>query len=233
MRAFRRYVAVLVLTALPLLWPPPAAGAINFVSDPAPGAQLSRAPGWVTMAFSFEVDPSTAKVLVLDETGRNVTTGPLVVEWTNITTQLQDELPQGTYTVHYRVSRPDGEPLGGTYQWAYGKGTWGTTGPTEWSGTDAEPEILKNPDPNSTSGSTRAPTDAPGKTTPSAGSSSPSASSTGGPTRTVPVPVPSPGTTGTTGSGEPFPAWLLGGAGLTAAAVAAALVLWWRRNRPS
>lgn len=193
MHAVRRCVAVLGLAVLAVgTVAPRAAAAGDFVSDPAPKSESSRAPGWVTMAFSFQVDPSTAKMLVLDKSGRNVTSGSLVVEWTNVTSQLRSDLQRGTYTVHYRVSRPDGEPMGGTFQFAYGKGDWSSAGATKWTGSDKEPEILKNPDPNATVSSTvRPPTPikSPSLTPkPSASPSESSASPAPEPTPSAPLP---------------------------------------------
>ena len=124
-----------------------AAGALS-ASDPDDRAQLDDAPGWVTLAFDGDVDDQVAKVLVLDAKGENVTDGPLIVENTNVTTQLRDGLPKGTYTVHYRVNGSGGEPRGGAFQFAYGSGTFSDLPDRSWSGSSQEPEILRGDDPN-------------------------------------------------------------------------------------
>ena len=80
-------------------------------------------PGWVTLALSSPVDSSIAKIVVNGPDGTNVTTGSLIVEDTNVTSQLRDDLPQGTYTVHYRVNGSDGDVEGGAFQFAYVTGT--------------------------------------------------------------------------------------------------------------
>src|SRR4051794_34813091 len=59
-------------------------------TNPEGGQQLDDPPGSVTLAFDGKVDHSVAKVLVLDAKGNNVTAGPLIVEATNVTTQLED-----------------------------------------------------------------------------------------------------------------------------------------------
>ncbi len=133
-------------------------------SDPQPQAELERAPGWVNLAFDSPVDAGIAKVLVLNADGKNVTTGDLIVEYNTITTQLIDRLPRGTYTVQYRADDA-GAPLGGSFQFSYGPGTFSKDAATTWEGTDAEPEVIKNPDPNATTTArapqTTAPTEPP------------------------------------------------------------------------
>lgn len=222
----------MVLAIVLALGPIPSAGAASFVSDPSPHAELDRAPGWVTMAFSFQIDPSTAKVLVLDVSGRNVTTGSLIVEWTNLTTQLRDDLPQGTYTVHYRVSRPDGEPLGGTYQFAFGPGAWSNEGDTTWKGSDKEPEILKDTDPNGAP--TAAASATPSSTAPTssapASSSSPASPASGTAAPSF-EPTTSPGAgSDATGAGQGLPA-VIAGLVVLLAAVGGGGVWWFRRRR--
>ena len=217
---------VTALLALALLAAGPAATATaanEFASDPAQHAELKRAPGWVTMAFDFALDPSTAKMLVLNSAGENVTTGELAVEWTNVRVQLREDLPKDTYTVHYRVSRADGEPLGGTFQFAYGKGNWTSDGDTTWKGSDKEPDVMKNPDPNATTAAadpSATPTETP-SVTPSA------------------TPTPTPSATPTPSvTASPVPA-ADGGSGLLGWAIGAGVVVvlaaaggaWWYRSR--
>jgi len=138
-----------------------AAGGL-LVSEPEGRQQLDRAPGWVTLAFDGDVDDSVAKVLVLDAKGRNVTAGPLIVEATNVTTQLEDGLPKGTYTVHYRVDGKGGEPRGGAFQFSYGSGSFSDPADRSWSGSSEEPAVLRGNDPNGPEASGPAPSESPG-----------------------------------------------------------------------
>lgn len=124
-----------------------AAGSL-VVSDPDDREQVDDAPGAVNLVFSGKVDDGVAKVVVLDSSGANVTSGPLIVEGTNVATQLQDDLPKGTYTVHYRVNGSGGEPRGGAFQFSYGSGSFTDLPDRSWSGTAQEPEILRGDDPN-------------------------------------------------------------------------------------
>lgn len=117
-------------------------------SEPQARAKVSQAPSAVTLAFAREVDPGVAKVVVIGPDGDNVTSGPLVVEGTNVTSLLDDDLPRGTYTVHYRIDGRDGEPEGGAYQFAYGSGSFTSLPDRSWSGEDAEPAVLSGTNPN-------------------------------------------------------------------------------------
>ncbi len=128
----------------------PAAAASIVVSEPRARETLDDAPGWVTLAFSSDVDSSIAKVIVQGPDGTNVTTGSLIVEGTNVTSQLRDDLPQGTYTVHYRVNASDGDVQGGAFQFAYVTGDFTALPDRKWSGSEHEPAILKGTDPNAT-----------------------------------------------------------------------------------
>ena len=150
-RRWRRRLVTLVLAGLltTLVAGPAAAADLELVvSDPGAREEVDRPPGFVTLAFSDEVDPSLAKMLVQDAGGANVTTGELVVEGTNMASQLVDGLAPGTYTVTYRLASTDGEPQGGTFQFSYGPGTFTDAAERTWSGTEDEPEVLKNEDPN-------------------------------------------------------------------------------------
>lgn len=173
-------------------------------SEPRSRQELTAAPGWVTIALDGDVDPTLAKMLVQDSGGRNVTTGELIVEGTNVTSQLIEGLAEDTYTVTYRTARADGQPAGGSFQFSYGKGTFSDALERTWSGTEAEPSVLKNPDPNAvtTAPVTEPPsprvTTSPAPTPPGSSPSTPttaSPSSTGTPSSTA-GPSSGPGSDG-------------------------------------
>lgn len=130
--------------------PRAAAEGVVVASEPRERQELSRAPGAVTLAFADVVDAGVAKLLVLDESGENVTSGELIVEGTNVTSYLRPELARGTYTVQFRVDRADGQPQGGAFQFAYGPGTWTKLEKKTWSGQANQPPIMANPNPNAT-----------------------------------------------------------------------------------
>jgi methionine-rich copper-binding protein CopC len=131
-------------------------------SDPDTRDEVDEAPGAVTLVFEGKVDDDVAKVLVLDADGKNVTAGPLIVETTNVTTQLEDGLPKGTYTVHYRVDGKGGEPRGGAFQFAYGGGRFTDLPDASWTGSANEPAILRGDNPNGPEESGPAESESPG-----------------------------------------------------------------------
>jgi len=152
-RVWRRVAAMVLISVVTaglgsLLAATPARADGLVASEPGVRQELDQAPGWVTLAFDTEVDPSVAKVLVQDADGTNITTGSLIVEGTNVTTQLQDGLEPGTYTVSYRINGPDGEPAGGAYQFAYRAGDFRDPPDPTWTGRAEEPEAMSDPDPN-------------------------------------------------------------------------------------
>ena len=132
------------------------------VSTPDGREEVDDAPGAVTLVFEGEVDDEVAKVLVLDSNGDNVTAGPLIVETTNVTTQLEDGLPEGTYTVHYRVDGSGGEPRGGAFQFSYGGGSFTDLPDASWTGSANEPAILRGDNPNGPEESGPAESESPG-----------------------------------------------------------------------
>lgn len=193
-RRGRRWLVTLVLGGLlAALVAGPAAAADHelVVSDPGPREQVDRPPGFVTLAFSDEVDPSLAKLLVQDASGANVTTGELVVEGTNMASQLLDGLAPGTYTVTYRLARTDGQPQGGTFQFSFGPGTFTDAAESTWSGTEDEPEVLQNEDPNAVTPAPPPEDEEPGPPTPAPSTSV----TTLDPSPTDPTPSAAPSST--------------------------------------
>ena len=149
----KRIVIALLLGGMSLWFlgvaPAQAAGKVEF-RDPEEHAELDRAPGWVSLVFDTKVDESKAKLVVLNSAGKNMTVDALIVEGTQITTQLQSGLPKGTYTVMWRINGAGGEIVGGSYQFAYGKGTWTSDGKSSWTGEQNQPPVIADPNPNPT-----------------------------------------------------------------------------------
>lgn len=232
----RRWLSAVLGVALAcavvlLVATPSSASARLLVSNPAAHEELSQQPGWVSLAFNGRVKRSMLKVLVVDASGRNAVVGDLIYQGSAVMVQLEDGLPQGTYTVKYQVNRNDGQPEGGAFQFAYGKGQW-TDVQSSWSGTAQQPPEMANPDPMAT-GPVQTPSvtppvvevsDAP---TPS-DSPSDSPSATQNPSETPsesPKAVPSQ-------SGNPALGWWIGG-GLVVIAVGGGGWWWLSRRRGS
>jgi methionine-rich copper-binding protein CopC len=178
-----------------------AAGGL-LTSDPQERSRLDSPPGAVTLAFDGVVDEKVAKVLVLDAKGDNVTAGPLIVENTNVTSQLQDGLPKGVYTVHYRVDGKGGEPRGGAFQFSYGSGSFSDPADKSWSGTAQEPQILRGDDPNGPERSDAPATESPGVEVTSSDKPERSTKAPPPPTSTD-TDDPDPSSTDTEGSTDP------------------------------
>lgn len=202
--------------------PTPAAAVDDYLvlSSPQRHAETDLKPGWVTLVFRTKANAELAKILVLDSGGRNVTTGALIVEDTNVTTQLEFDLPKGTYTVLYRTSGEDGRVRGGSFQFAYGKGRWTNEQKEVWIGEAEEPPVLTNPDPNATGAPTATPTptvEPSASATPSAPVTPPTGSASASP---APVPGDSSGAIG----------WIIGGGVLLLGAAGAGGWYAWRRR---
>lgn len=213
----------------------PTASAVDALtaSDPAARQELAVSPGGVTLAFDQEVEVGSVKVLVLSPEGRNVVVGDLDYFGSSVALFLEADLPRGTYTVRYRLVGTGGEPEGGSFQFSIGPGTWADPLPDEsWSGTDAQPPDLANPDPQATGpAASETPTETPdielGTPTPTPSSQAP----------VTATPTPTPGATATTEPAPPAAAsndwwpWVLGGAiVLVVAGVGTWLVV--RNRRP-
>lgn len=215
--------AVLLLGAIA----PPAQAADDYLvlSDPEKHAELERRPGWVTLVFASDAGASYAAIVVQNAAGENVTVGPLVVEGDNVTTQLVDGLPRGTYTVIYRTEGADGEPRGGAFQFAYGPGNW-TDVDDVWIGEEEQPPEIDDPGPPPSS---LEPDETP--TAEPEPSLSPSPTESASETPAVsPSPSETPGGTELPPDANPI-GWIVGiGAGLVAVAVGALVVVRRRGN---
>jgi methionine-rich copper-binding protein CopC len=238
----------LLLLGLGLGWAPRPAYAVTPVaSEPRNREELDQPPGAVTLAFRRDVDPGVAKVIVTGPKGDNVTEGSLIVEGTNVTTQLKDGLDRGTYTVHYRIDRPDGAPEGGALQFSYGKGSFKTPADRSWSGSAKEPAVLSGTNPNSSDEPEPPVTNTPGvEVTEQGTSTDPEPPPTDPPSSVEPPPGPASSQptgsaqAGSTTAASPAPtsggskAPLVIGIVVLAALVGGGLGVWrTRRNRPS
>lgn len=242
-RAVRSLLPLVMLAALLLggtlaTLPLQAHAVTPVASEPRDRQKVSQAPGAVTLAFSRDVDPSVAKIVVLGPDGENVTSGTLIVEGTNVTTQLRDGLDKGTYTVHYRVDGRNGDPEGGAYQFAYGSGSFTDLPDKSWSGEDDEPAVLAGtnpngseaPDPPSTATNTpgievtsqAASSEPPPPTDPPSTVKAPEGPTTDAVTSDEPTPATTPAPD-EGGSGTP---WIVGGVVLLLAVAGTAYGLW-------
>ncbi|HET9516778.1 MAG TPA: copper resistance CopC family protein [Actinoplanes sp.] len=83
---------------------------------PAKGAKLKAAPTRVVIAFHQRLNPDRTTVVVTGAADRQpVATGKPSVVGDTVTVRIAAALPNGAYTVAYRVVSRDGHPVQGAY----------------------------------------------------------------------------------------------------------------------
>ncbi|MCG5436937.1 copper resistance CopC family protein [Micromonospora foliorum] len=84
-------------------------------ATPAQDATLPNAPTEVTLEFTQRLDPTFTTIVLTDAAKRKLPTGEPVVTGATSAVRVTDPLPNGTYTVAYRVVSVDGHPVQGSY----------------------------------------------------------------------------------------------------------------------
>ncbi|GAY19246.1 copper resistance CopC family protein [Mycobacterium sp. shizuoka-1] len=85
-------------------------------SDPANDAQVSTPLSAVVLTFSEDINPAFATVVVHSADGHDWVTAPARVDGPRLTAEVGPApLPNGKYTVGYRVVSADGHPVSGSY----------------------------------------------------------------------------------------------------------------------
>jgi len=139
--AIRWPAALVVVAGLALTGPGLVAGHAEIVSSyPGDGASVPESPPNLTMTFTEAIDPITAFIEVLGENGLAVPgLGTLTVDAAGSTATVPlPVLPDGLYTVHYRVtSAVDGHVVEGT--WAFLVDPTGTRPPPGLTAASSSP----------------------------------------------------------------------------------------------
>ena len=210
----------------------PAAAASPLVaSDPAPHEEVTEQPGSVTLAFSRTVDKKMLKVLVLDQSGEDVTQGDPDYYGSSVLVWLNTDLKPSTYTVMWKINQTNGQPQGGAFQFSWGAGKWTDLSKADWAGIDQEPSAMANPDAEATGpADTAAPTgDATGGV-PVVVIETPGPSE---PPSATPTPLESPSPEASASNPAQTPAWLwwaVGGA-VAVVVIAGGAVLTYRHQK--
>ncbi|MFG2027014.1 copper resistance CopC/CopD family protein [Streptomyces sp. NPDC048825] len=91
-------------------------------SDPREGTVLKTAPKQVTMTFTESVGISDDSIRVLSPDNRRMNAGAAEHAGGSDTVRvrLQDDLPQGTFTVAWRVVSADSHPISGAFTFSIG-----------------------------------------------------------------------------------------------------------------
>jgi copper resistance protein C len=111
----RRIAVVLVAALLGLLAGVPTASAHERleVSEPPADAVLAEVPTRIQLTFSGAVGSPT--LVLRDGSGDEVSEGEPLLDGALVTLPLQPDLPNGAYTVEWRVVSSDGDPVSGSY----------------------------------------------------------------------------------------------------------------------
>ncbi|MDG9675815.1 copper resistance protein CopC [Micromonospora sp. DH14] len=112
-----RLGAAMLAVLVALLIPASPAWAHNTLRSAAPVQEstLSSAPTEIVLEFVERLDPTFTTIVLTDAAKRKVPTGDPVVGGAKGSVQVSEALPNGTYTVAYRVVSTDGHPVQGSY----------------------------------------------------------------------------------------------------------------------
>ncbi|MEU5784656.1 copper resistance CopC family protein [Micromonospora lupini] len=112
-----RFGAALLAVVVALLIPASPAWAHNRLRSAAPVQEstVSRAPTEIVLEFDERLDPPFTTIVLTDATRRKIPTGDPVVDGAKGSVQVTEALPNGSYTVAYRVVSIDGHPVQGSY----------------------------------------------------------------------------------------------------------------------
>lgn len=125
----RRGASIALALAVLLLSPASAlAHATLEETEPARDAQLAHAPSQVVLRFDETVDASLGAVQVFDSAGKTVQAGTAFHpggDGSKVAVRLPADLPDGGYTVTYRVISADSHPVSGGLSFAVGAGAPG------------------------------------------------------------------------------------------------------------
>jgi copper transport protein len=121
-RVLRRGLVCAVLAAvLGLLFASPAAAHAELVAiNPANGAQLDKAPDEITMTFTESVDVLDDGFRLVDSVGATVPTPEPVADGHTVSWPMPADLPDGPYTVTWKLVSSDGHPVAGAFSFGVG-----------------------------------------------------------------------------------------------------------------
>jgi len=115
-------VVVLGLVMLAMVWhaSPALAHAELLRATPADGDTLSEQPGEVRLVFDEPVRAEFDPINVTDEEGNRVDRedARTLSDDPDVVVASLDVLPEGSYTVEWRITSADGDPISGEYGFA-------------------------------------------------------------------------------------------------------------------
>ncbi|WP_309127024.1 copper resistance protein CopC [Microbacterium sp.] len=133
-------------------------------SSPAADEQLTVAPEQVVLTFSNDLlsleDNSGTAMTVVDSSGEDWVAGEPVVQADTVTVPLEEGMPNGDYTVTWKVVSSDGHPTDGQYAFSLAaEDAEATAEPTEEASDEPseQPTAEQSPASASDDGSALAP----------------------------------------------------------------------------
>lgn len=107
-----RLLVVAVLAGVGLISAPAAYAHDQLTaSSPEQGQLLETAPSTVSITFNEEVLDIGNAIVVLDNAGTDWVDGDVTVAGSTVTAALQSGMPDGVYTMNWRVVSADGHPV--------------------------------------------------------------------------------------------------------------------------
>lgn len=107
-----RLLVVAVLAGVGLISAPAAYAHDQLTaSSPEQGQLLETAPSTVSITFNEEVLDIGNAIVVLDNAGTDWVDGDVTVTGSTVTAALQSGMPDGVYTMNWRVVSADGHPV--------------------------------------------------------------------------------------------------------------------------
>jgi copper transport protein len=114
-------VGAVLAAVLGLVFASPAAAHAELVAtNPANGAQLAKAPDEITMTFTESVDVLDDGFRLVDSVGATVPTAEPVADGHTVSWPMPADLPDGPYTVTWKLVSSDGHPVAGAFSFGVG-----------------------------------------------------------------------------------------------------------------
>src|SRR5690625_2940277 len=151
-------IATLLTIGWVLNFSPAFGHSVLLETNPEDGAQLPTAPAEVSLTFNEDITDLGTEVVVETGDGHPVNDGDVVIEGPVVTQPLQQDLPEGSYTVIWRAVSADGHPISGELTFTAAEATTSAEGndnPQETPTEEDEPaqqEETTQEDPSSDQG---------------------------------------------------------------------------------
>ncbi|GAA3215343.1 copper resistance CopC family protein [Actinocorallia longicatena] len=136
----RRFALPLAVAFAPLLLAAPASAHTELTgSTPGNGATLASAPARIALTFNENLRAGLVKIKIMGANDETWQRGKPAVQGNKVDQPVMPDLPNGAYTVGYRVVSEDGHPVTGTLEFTVNKTS------TAPAGTADAPEASATP----------------------------------------------------------------------------------------